>query len=110
MKNFYIFDQNNSGGVFDVDETVAHRVVIEANTLEEATDKAGDIGIYFDYEFEVDCECCGMRWYGGEELELEGHTLDEVLQERANRWGWTSPDIIVHFDDGTKKSFYTESK
>ena len=28
---FYEFNQNNSGGFFDVDENVCHRVIIEAN-------------------------------------------------------------------------------
>jgi len=30
MTNFYEFNQNNSGGYFDVDENVCHRVIIEA--------------------------------------------------------------------------------
>ena len=105
---FYMWDQNNSGGSFVVDEDISHRVVIEADTYEEAEAKALDFGIYYDgVEEGFDCDCCGDRWYSGYELEdtLKGENLDEFLQEVATKWGWKNPDIILHYADGTKKTF-----
>lgn len=61
---FYEFCQNNSGGSFDVNEHITHRVLIEANDADEAIDIAESLGIYFDgVENGMDCECCGDRWY-----------------------------------------------
>jgi hypothetical protein len=107
--SFYEWKQNNSGGRFFVDENLSNRVVIEADTYYKAEAKAFDLGIYYDgVEEGHDCECCGDRWYGGEELkdkDLQGYTLDEYLQDLADKYGWEDPDIIVHYADGTKKTF-----
>lgn len=106
---FYSWDQNNSGGHFYVDENLSHRVVIEANTYKKAEVKAFKLGIYYDGVDEgLDCDCCGDRWYAGHELDdryLKGKTLDEYLQGEADEYGWEDPDIIVHYADGTKKTF-----
>lgn len=106
---FYMWDQNNSGGSFGVDENISHRVVIEADTYDEAEALAFDFGIYYDgVEEGYDCDCCGDRWYGGSELTercLEGKTLEEYLQGMADLYGWEDPDIILHYEDGTKKTF-----
>ena len=62
---FYTYSQNNSGGSFDIDAEngLAHYVIIEADSMEEANEKATSIGIYFDgVEDGMDCECCGDRW------------------------------------------------
>ena len=61
---FFEFSQNNTGGSFDVDENVAHRVLIEADTADEAIEKAESLGMYWDgVENGMDCPCCGDRWY-----------------------------------------------
>ena len=39
-RNFYKFDQNNSGGIFDCDDKVCAMVIIEAENFEEAKEKA----------------------------------------------------------------------
>ena len=55
---FYEFDQNNSGGFFDIDDNVTHRVIIEAHSEDEA------ISI-FEPMIEgqsSSCDCCGDRW------------------------------------------------
>ena len=65
---FYLYDQNNSGGSFIVDEDVTHRLLIEADSVEEANQKAVELGVYFDGCDEgMDCPCCGDRWYSGDE-------------------------------------------
>jgi hypothetical protein len=106
---FYIWNQNNSGGSFDVNKDLSHRVVIEADSYDLAEAKAFDFGIYYDgVDKGRDCDCCGDRWYGGHEVterDLEGKTLEEYLQDYATEWGWEDPDIILHYADGSKKTF-----
>lgn len=61
---FYCFDQNNSGGSFDIDGNVAQFVIIEAESAAQANERAESIGIYFNGVDEGhDCPCCGDRWY-----------------------------------------------
>ena len=63
---FFTFNQNNSGGRFEVDleKGISHYVIIEAVNAKQANSKAGDIGIYFEgCEGGLDCSCCGDRWY-----------------------------------------------
>lgn len=86
---FYQFDQNNSGGSFDVDENVCHRLFIEAYSLEEATDKAESLGCYWDgVENGIDCPCCGDRWYSGDEVDLEKYTTEgySVWEHDGETW------------------------
>lgn len=152
--NFYVFDQNNSGGSFDVDKNVCHRVVIEAKSEEEAISK-------FEPMVENQsgsCSCCGDRWsmspdkidiehykkngyrasvythyenyekrwfdlYGqfprksepkliterwGNEFRTEVYfeNVEQYCQFMANAYGWTTPDIRIHYIDGTKLEIF----
>lgn len=64
MKKFYLFHQNNSGGYFIQNDSVDIYVMIQAESAEDANNKAEEIGIYFDgVKNGNDCECCGDRWY-----------------------------------------------
>ena len=77
---FYKFWQNNSGGNYDTDIDVGlnHQVIIEADTKDEALEKAFNIGIYFDgVRAGRDCECCGDRWSSPSELSLQD-LIDEL--------------------------------
>jgi hypothetical protein len=68
---YFLYRQNNSGGSYDIDieNGLNINVIIEADSEMEADAKAGDIGIYFDgVSCGIDCECCGDRWYGCEEI------------------------------------------
>ena len=77
---FYQFDQNNSYGVFDVTETLCHRLFIEADNQEEAIEKAEELGCYWDgVEKGIDCPCCGDRWH---------EYCDEVDLDTINAKGW----------------------
>jgi hypothetical protein len=63
---FFEFDQNNSGGVFDIDDKkgIGPRVWIEADSLDDALNRIDDLGIYFNgVDDGHDCPCCGDRWY-----------------------------------------------
>ena len=65
----YELTQNNSGGSFVVDDKLCHRLFIEAESWEEAMDKAEDLGCYWDGVDEgSDCQCCGDRWYRSGDL------------------------------------------
>lgn len=57
--SYYRYRQNNSGGGWD---SPAIEVFIEANSPTEADKIAIENGIYFDPDYEIDCECCGNRW------------------------------------------------
>jgi len=47
-----------------IDDCVDHYVIVEADTAEKANNRAEKIGIYFNgCEDNLDCECCGDRWY-----------------------------------------------
>lgn len=57
---FYTFDQNNSGGFF-TDPAIS--LIVEADNADEANDIAEEHGVYFDDDYDIDCDCCGTRWY-----------------------------------------------
>jgi hypothetical protein len=48
MSKFYKFSQNNSGGSFDVDDKLCHRIFIEADSVNEANRITEGLGIYFN--------------------------------------------------------------
>ena len=78
--SLYQFNQNNSFGVFDVDDKLCHRLFIEANNEEEAVNKAVELGCYFDGVYNgLDCPCCGDRWHDNPQL----MDLDDI-----NEVGW----------------------
>jgi hypothetical protein len=63
---FWHFRQNNSGGLFDIDDSrgIGVDVWIEAASLEDAERRAEQIGLYFNgVQDGRDCDCCGDRWY-----------------------------------------------
>ena len=109
---FYRYDQNNSGGGFTVDEDVTYNVIIEADSADEADRKAEDIGIYFDDDFEYDCECCGTRWsyaWGeGDETPMIYGTPVEEYEEMWVKDG--EPWAHVYYKDGTKRSYTRKGK
>ena len=117
---FFEFNQNNSGGSFDVDDNVCHRVVIEADTAAEATAKAEELGCYWNGVANgMDCSCCGDRWYelwGDDDVlkfplqhgEETFNNVEDYTQMLANRYGGTTPDCRIFYVDGTIKEIFTE--
>lgn len=114
---FYVYSQNNSGGSFVVDNDVAHYVVVEADSEQDADDKAESVGIYFNgCDNGQDCDCCGDRWntassYGSsKELSIYGKSLSEyvenVLDEKQLFW----KDVIVYFKDDRKLAVHFVDK
>ena len=60
---YFTYHQNNSGGTFEVNDTVGHEVIIEADSAADANYRASNHGLYFDgVNSGQDCGCCGDRW------------------------------------------------
>ena len=102
---FYELSQNNTGGSFDTDDKLCHRLFIEADSEEEAMDKAEDLGCYWNgVEEGSDCPCCGDRWYrSGDSVDLEnsnkrwgGYEVSEWLSGESYA-GLSDSDIIKKF-------------
>jgi len=110
---FFTFRQNNSGGSFDISETVAHNVIIEAHSAKEANAHAEDIGIYFDgCETGADCNCCGDRWYAawedGTDTPLIYGESPELCNDMFAKEG--QPVCHVYYLDGSKTTYRKEKK
>lgn len=87
---FYEFNQNNSGGYMDVDNNVAHRVFIEAESQEQAIAK-------FEPMIEnqsSSCPCCGDRW--------SSYDPDEVELNRLSIKGYPV-GVYTHYKDYEKR-------
>ena len=109
--DFFMWNQNNSGGNFVVNDNLTWRVVIEADTYEQAELKALELGVYYDGVDEgLDCSCCGDRWYQGQCVDIKSQTITEYLQEYADEYGWESPSVIIHYADGTKGTIVRMAK
>lgn len=64
MAKFYKYEQNNSGGHFDVDDSVCNMLLIEAESARKANHKAKELGCYWNgVRKDRDCPCCGDRWH-----------------------------------------------
>lgn len=109
--SWFEFDQNNSGGSFDVDDKLCHRLFIEADDYDTAERIATHLGVYFNGVSQgIDCGCCGDRWsnYMPDELEFPMdyepstifHNVEEYAQYMANNYGWTKPDARLFYKDG----------
>lgn len=94
---WYLFDQNNSGGSFVVNDKVCHRLFIEAESFDDAVEKAEDIGCYWNgVEEGRDCPCCGDRWNNWnddpvdiEEYKTEGYKVgiyDNIYSDTRSTW------------------------
>lgn len=98
MTNFYKFTQNNSGGSFHVDESVCHRLFIEATSENKAISIAEKLGCYWNGVNDgIDCPCCGDRWYD---------SPDMVDLESINKDGWEC--TIFCADDKDEEAIWTE--
>lgn len=124
--NWYKFDQNNSGGSFDVDDKVCHRLFIEAESFNDAVEKAEELGCYWNgVASGIDCPCCGDRWdkwdddpVDIEKYKTEGYktfrhgiiyfnNIEEYAQYLANDFGWTIPDARIYYDNGNVKEIFS---
>lgn len=115
---FYTYNQNNSGGNFEVNDNVKHYVIIEAHNAKSADKKAESIGIYFDGVAKgIDCPCCGDRWdktndpdfgiEGTKKPEIWGESASEYI--KAHRMFWEK-EAIVYYKNGKVEVFSAKEK
>ena len=117
--SYFSYYQNNSGGEFELTDTIGYLVIVEAAGAAEADERASSIGLYFDgVDEEHDCPCCGDRWYrarkGTDAPTCYGVPLAEAL--RPGTWDDTGevrdrallgpdapfqPYAVVHRLDGS---------
>lgn len=103
---FYTFSQNNSGGFFKRDDSVREYVIIEADSAEQANERAEAVGIYFNgCATGSDCTCCGDRWSeqwddedGTEMPSIYGTSVYETKR------GMFQEGCIIYRIDGTKET------
>jgi len=107
---FFHYSQNNSGGSFDINETVAHHVIIEALSAKDANIRAVDIGIYFNgCDTGADCSCCGDRWSEqwcsneGDDTPLIYNDPPETYEDYFTKEG--QPVCHVYRLDGSKTTY-----
>jgi hypothetical protein len=85
---FYRFSQNNSGGSFVTNDKLCHRLFIEAESYQQAKEKAEGFGVYYNGVADGhDCDCCGDRWYDSEE-EIKDYTEDYPVECSGDRAAW----------------------
>jgi len=101
MTKFFRFRQNNSGGVFVVNDKVAHSVVVEAHSPQHANHRAKEMGM-FDMSF---CECCGPRFSKAFNSEEGFDSADEAVSQSRHTTFRSKDSVVVHFTDGTTKRF-----
>ena len=101
---FYTFRQNNSGGKFEVNDSVKHYVIIEADSAEEANDIASkNTDIYFNgCDNGIDCPCCGDRWSMVDESDVAEtpkiYGIDVFKYKDA--LPSFKPEYIIYYKDG----------
>ena len=108
---WFEFNQNNSGGWFVVDKNLCERLYIQAESQAESIAIAETLGVYFNgVENEIDCGCCGDRWYTPIENK-EQERIEEIAQDWAIRYGsWTTPACRFFYADGSVKEIFGERK
>ncbi len=126
---WFKFDQNNSFGVFEVNDKVCHNIFIEAENYKEARKKALSLGIYFNGVYKgIDCPCCGDRWsdyeyvvklpklvneyiptHNNECIKKEITTIEDYAQFLADYYGWTKPDARIYYANGKILEIYSHN-
>lgn len=105
---FYTFSQNNSGGTWELGDLITYWVIVEADSAQEANNRAQDLGIYFNgVAAGIDCECCGDRWWpeyndGDPEPNIFGTAPEEYHDWHAKP---TEVYCRVFYEDGLIKEY-----
>jgi hypothetical protein len=110
FSSFYEFKQNNSGGYFEINDTLCEIMVIEADNETEANSIAEDLGCYWNgVKRKIDCRCCGNRWYpasciiwqdaGGENNEYK--TVEEYYNKQDKSYCNGNIYCRIFYKDGT---------
>jgi hypothetical protein len=107
---FFTFNQNNSGGHFTRNANVDHYVIVEATHWADASQRAQNLGIYFNGVNEGnDCECCGDRWYesnNGTDVP-SSYGSPFTLANASDKKNPREHTVVIHYLDG--RVVYTTS-
>jgi hypothetical protein len=118
----YKLTQNNSGGSFDVDKKICHRLFVEAVSENDAVLKFENLGVYWDgVDSGIDCSCCGNRWskYGIDLVDLPRlsklyektfNTIEDYVQHLVDEYSWTKPDARIFYKNGQVKEIYSKRR
>lgn len=102
ITKYYRFIQNNSGGFFinDDDKGICEYVIIEAESGDDANERAEKIGLYFDgASYGKDCDCCSDRWYRAYDKEGKDTPMldnDSIYDVIANEY---RKGAYIHYID-----------
>lgn len=92
---FYLYEQNNSEGVFQVDHGVDINVIIEANNIYMANKIAKRHGVYFNgVDKNIDCDCCGDRWSDSPQA------YDKLTDALRNRLTMFGGQVVIYMANG----------
>ncbi len=109
MGEVQLFPQNNSYGIFKVETPSAYYfVVVNAKSPQEATEaliQNSNGGFYLDYEYNIDCPCCGTRW----DKFPEKGTLETILNYLDFTNIPANHNLVGIFDCKTKTMTYCSS-
>jgi hypothetical protein len=103
---WYEYSQNNSGGFL---LEPAENLYVQAYTAKEADEVAESFGVYEDWEFESDCDCCGVRWTFNAPYEFVTPLNDAEVEYKLQRYSKyasskTCPIWMKVYADGTVKT------
>jgi len=125
---WYEYRQNNSGGSFVENDSVAHYVLVQATSTADADNKAESVGIYFDGCHKgYDCTCCGDRWYSADRpldkfrvytwgkgrYDTDYDKVEDYAQALTDDDSFAKEGksvVVVYFADGTKQVFKKKGK
>lgn len=103
---WYVFNQNNSGGKYKIDDSLSLTVFIEAENHIIANEKFKSLGGYFDgCGMGLDCSCCGDRWYACESYEGKERAL-YYNTPMAARYHPKDPVVYCYSKSGGRVSFF----
>jgi len=111
---WYEYRQTNSGGSFDFTTDLGQYVWVEARNASEADGYAQYIGIYFDKDYNIDCDCCGTRWspadshwtHSGKETLAESLAWLDDYKPYWPKWDENNRAGVAHHKNGTVEQIY----
>jgi hypothetical protein len=115
---FYIFYQNDCFGSFVIDtlKGITHCLLIEASSVQQAYDRAIEIGLYFGGVSKgIDSNSCGDRWafepFDNSFVKSVEEWQDLLIQDMTTlSYKLRSEHVYsVHFLDGTIQKFIVQS-
>lgn len=108
--SFYLFHQNNSGGIINRDSVMCRNIIIEADSTYEANEIAENLGCYWNgVNKGFDCRCCGDRWYQSYQS-LDKHLKDYELDTFEQLFEYLIADDNCDSDGLWGRIFYKNNE